>query len=70
LALPLLHVKENNMEQFMKKLILLSLTSMFIFSSVSVFACGDGESNEGRASVQVESSDDSSSNDDSSVSGR
>ena len=54
----------------MKKLILLSLTSMFLFSSVSVFACGDGEANGSRTSIQVESSSDSSSEDDSSAVGR
>ena len=32
----------------MKKLILLSLTATFIFSSVSAFACGDGEANGSR----------------------
>tara|TARA_B100000925_G_scaffold59796_1_gene39969 strand:+ start:1693 stop:1857 length:165 start_codon:yes stop_codon:yes gene_type:complete len=54
----------------MKKLILLSLTATFIFSSVSVFACGDGEANGSRASIQTESSTESSSSDDSSVAGR
>ena len=54
-------IKKNNTEQFMKKLILLSLTATFIFSSVSVFACGDGEANGARESIQVETSSDSSS---------
>ena len=50
----------------MKKLILLSLTATFIFSSVSAFACGDGEANGSRESIQVETSVDTSSSDDSS----
>jgi len=54
----------------MKKLILLSLTATFIFSSISAFACGDGEANEGRQSIQVETSSESSSSDESSSAGR
>ena len=44
----------------MKKLILLSLTAMFIFSSVSVFACGNGEANGDRVTIQSSESDTSS----------
>ena len=54
----------------MKKLILLSLTATFIFSSVSAFACGDGEANGSRESIQVEATSDASSNDETPVSGR
>lgn len=54
----------------MKKLILLSLTATFIFSSVSAFACGDGEANVDREVIQSEtSSSSSSSSDDSSSTG-
>ena len=52
----------------MKKLILLSLTATLIFSSVSVFVCGDGQDSSSRSaqSAVVEGSDTSSSDVDSS----
>ena len=53
----------------MKKLILLSLTATFIFSSVTAFACGDGEVNADREVIQSETSSSSSSSDESSSTG-